>query len=118
MAHSNYAGALPSRCTWKIGTSEKSPHPLIPPRYNDKILDNITEHIGNTPVVRINRIGKSEGLKCELGKLCRLFESFFHLPFLCFFEKILVSHFGFILIFEREPNLALTETALSIFSLP
>ncbi|KAI8596507.1 hypothetical protein EDD21DRAFT_419604 [Dissophora ornata] len=30
------------------------------------ILDNILEHIGNTPLVRINKIAKSEGLQCEL----------------------------------------------------
>ena len=31
-----------------------------------KILPDILHHIGNTPVVRINRISASAGLKCEL----------------------------------------------------
>jgi hypothetical protein len=31
-----------------------------------KILDTILDHIGNTPLVRINKIGKSEGLECEI----------------------------------------------------
>jgi cystathionine beta-synthase len=31
-----------------------------------KILNTVLDHIGNTPLVRINRIGKSAGLKCEL----------------------------------------------------
>lgn len=31
-----------------------------------KILNNILENIGQTPLVRINRIAKEEGLKCEL----------------------------------------------------
>lgn len=30
------------------------------------ILDTILAHIGNTPMVRINKLGKSEGLKCEI----------------------------------------------------
>jgi len=41
----------------------------------DKILDNILDHIGNTPVVRINRIGKSHNLKCELLAKCEFFNA-------------------------------------------
>ena len=37
------------------------------PSEQNKILDSILDHIGGTPLVRINRIGKEEGLKCELG---------------------------------------------------
>lgn len=33
-----------------------------------KLLDTILDHIGNTPTVRINRIGKAAGLQCELRK--------------------------------------------------
>jgi hypothetical protein len=33
----------------------------------DRILNNILEHIGGTPMVRINKIGKSEGIECEIG---------------------------------------------------
>ena len=69
MAHSTYAGAQPSHCTWKVGTTEPSPHVHQPTKRNDKILDSIIEHIGNTPVVRINRIGKTEGVKCDLGTM-------------------------------------------------
>lgn len=32
-----------------------------------RILDNIMEHVGDTPLVRINRIGREEGLECEIG---------------------------------------------------
>lgn len=28
--HSTYAGAQPSRCTWKLGTTAPSPHPMRP----------------------------------------------------------------------------------------
>lgn len=31
-----------------------------------KILPDILKKIGNTPMVRINKIGKDFGLKCEL----------------------------------------------------
>lgn len=33
-----------------------------------KIMDTILENIGKTPLVRLNKIPKSEGLECE-GKL-------------------------------------------------
>ena len=32
-----------------------------------QILDSILEHIGNTPVVRLKRIGKEQHIECELG---------------------------------------------------
>ena len=32
-------------------------------------MSNVLEGIGNTPLVRINRIGESSGLKCEICKL-------------------------------------------------
>ena len=33
-----------------------------------KIMPNILHHVGNTPMVRLNRIGKDEGIKCDLCK--------------------------------------------------
>jgi cystathionine beta-synthase len=33
------------------------------------ILDTILDHIGNTPLVRINNITKSEGIECEICKI-------------------------------------------------
>jgi hypothetical protein len=33
-----------------------------------KILDDITDYIGNTPMVRMSNIARSEGIKCELCK--------------------------------------------------
>jgi cystathionine beta-synthase len=38
-----------------------------------KILDTILDHIGNTPMVRVKKIAKAEGLKCELCK-CNVVE--------------------------------------------
>ncbi|KAI9275828.1 cystathionine beta-synthase [Phascolomyces articulosus] len=40
-----------------------------------KILNNILDNIGQTPLVRINKIGKEEGLKCELLAKCEFFNS-------------------------------------------
>ncbi|KAJ1344356.1 cystathionine beta-synthase [Batrachochytrium salamandrivorans] len=39
------------------------------------ILNNILEHIGGTPAVRINRIGAEEGLECELVAKCEFFNA-------------------------------------------
>ena len=68
--------AGPERCTWVPNTAEKSPHvhPAFPVA-KPKILDTILQHIGNTPVVRINNIGKSAGLKCELLAKCEFFNA-------------------------------------------
>jgi hypothetical protein len=34
-----------------------------------RIMPNILSAVGNTPMVRLNNIPKSFGLKCEMGKL-------------------------------------------------
>ncbi|EGD77014.1 cystathionine-beta-synthase [Salpingoeca rosetta] len=40
-----------------------------------KILPNILHNIGNTPLVRINKIAEEEGLECELLAKCEFFNS-------------------------------------------
>jgi cystathionine beta-synthase len=45
-----------------IDSSFRSSAPA--PKISDTILDNI----GRTPLVRVNKIAKAEGLKCELCK--------------------------------------------------
>lgn len=40
-----------------------------------KILPNILHFIGNTPLVRLNEIGKRHGIKCEI---CKIFYSYIH----------------------------------------
>ncbi|KAI9259598.1 cystathionine-beta Synthase [Phascolomyces articulosus] len=40
-----------------------------------KILDSILENIGQTPLVRIKKIGKEQGLKCELLAKCEFFNA-------------------------------------------
>ncbi|ORX73255.1 cystathionine beta-synthase [Linderina pennispora] len=39
------------------------------------ILDNILQHIGNTPLVRLNKIAQAEGLQCELLAKCEFFNA-------------------------------------------
>ena len=48
---------------------------------DNKIIPNILHRIGNTPLVRVNNIGKSCGLKCELCEfnfnlVCKLISVF------------------------------------------
>ncbi|NXX49469.1 CBS synthase, partial [Tricholaema leucomelas] len=57
----------PSKCTWKLGKPlSASPHRHTALPEPLKILPSILNKVGNTPLVRINKIGKQYGLKCEL----------------------------------------------------
>lgn len=86
----------PSKCLWKLGVKNKSPHTqrgmyvkkdknniirtisrafiLISivfsnsSAHRQKITPNILEVIGCTPLVKLNSIPKSEGIKCEMCK--------------------------------------------------
>ncbi|NXH46997.1 CBS synthase, partial [Dicaeum eximium] len=60
----------PSKCTWKLGKPlSASPHHHTTLSEPPKILPSILNKVGNTPMVRINKIGKHFGLKCELCEL-------------------------------------------------
>ncbi|NXW95724.1 CBS synthase, partial [Alopecoenas beccarii] len=61
----------PSKCTWKLGKPlSASPHRHTTLPEPLKILPSILNKIGSTPLVRINKIGKQYGLKCELCEYC------------------------------------------------
>lgn len=71
---------LPSRCTWSLEEpAAESPHPQVPrtaaPTILPNILPNILHMIGDTPLVRINKISKVYGLKCELLAKCEFFNA-------------------------------------------
>ncbi|XP_060622882.2 cystathionine beta-synthase-like [Anolis sagrei] len=67
---------LASRCTWKPGKSiSESPHSCVPLPKEPKILSNILEKIGHTPMVRVNKISKAYGIKCELLAKCEYFNA-------------------------------------------
>ncbi|KAG0250652.1 hypothetical protein BG011_008196 [Mortierella polycephala] len=63
-----------SNCGYKgctqVGTHRHEEHLPEP-----AILNDILDHIGNTPLVRLNKIAKSEGLQCELLAKCEFFNA-------------------------------------------
>ncbi|XP_041067158.1 cystathionine beta-synthase a isoform X2 [Carcharodon carcharias] len=67
---------LPSRCTWQPGAPlSQSPHRHQSPSPVPDILPNILSKIGNTPMVRLNKIASAHGLKCELLAKCEYFNA-------------------------------------------
>eukprot|EP00049_Salpingoeca_infusionum_P010801 m.186202 g.186202 ORF g.186202 m.186202 type:complete len:566 (-) comp14751_c0_seq5:4044-5741(-) len=75
----------PTKCTYTLGTSEKDPHTHqsrddpeginYKPELAPKILPTILHRIGNTPLVRCDKIAKKYGLKCELLAKCEYFNA-------------------------------------------
>ncbi|GLE07827.1 hypothetical protein PINS_up023420 [Pythium insidiosum] len=53
----------------------KGPHVHRERRAEPKILNTILEHVGNTPLVRLNKIAKKAGLECELYAKCEYFNA-------------------------------------------
>lgn len=60
------------KCTWKLGDKiENSPHVHEPFRpIPSKIFNDVLDAIGNTPMVRINKIGVEKGIACEMLAKC------------------------------------------------
>ncbi|KAG2225171.1 hypothetical protein INT45_009500 [Circinella minor] len=58
--------------TTDISSNQFTHVPSVP---RPKILNTVLDNIGQTPLVRINKIGKEEGLKCELLAKCEFFNS-------------------------------------------
>ena len=50
-----------------------NPHRHEKRDFTTKIKNDITDVIGNTPLVRINNITKKDGIKCELRKFSLIF---------------------------------------------
>jgi len=73
---------LESRCTWKpngtkpdLQKGTQGPHTIDKSKDRMKIMPDVLYNIGNTPLVRINKISKSAGLKCELLAKCEFFNA-------------------------------------------
>ncbi|XP_059087787.1 cystathionine beta-synthase-like isoform X1 [Tigriopus californicus] len=67
---------LPSRCTWAIGKPiSESPHSRDCPKKPIKIMPNVLYNVGNTPLIKVNKIAESEGIKCELLAKCEFFNA-------------------------------------------
>ncbi|XP_065288614.1 cystathionine beta-synthase isoform X2 [Dermacentor albipictus] len=63
-----------SVCAWQLGKSvAESPHQHITRTPKPKVYPDILHHVGETPMVRINRINKEYGLECELLAKCEFF---------------------------------------------
>ena len=64
------------KCTWKLNTTERSPHTsekFCP--FPKKIMENVLDAIGNTPLIRLSNISKEDNLKCELLAKCEFFNA-------------------------------------------
>ncbi|XP_058834893.1 cystathionine beta-synthase-like protein [Topomyia yanbarensis] len=59
-----------SRCTWKLGTKEVNPHQSRATVCREKTLNNILEAIGETPLVKLNKIPKQFDVKCNVYVKC------------------------------------------------
>ncbi|KAL2087550.1 hypothetical protein ACEWY4_016378 [Coilia grayii] len=67
---------LASRCTWRLGMPHTdSPHTQWLRTTPPSILPNILRRIGDTPLVRMNKLPKTFGLKCELLAKCEFFNA-------------------------------------------
>eukprot|EP00116_Pleurobrachia_bachei_P008860 sb/3469122/ len=67
-----------SECTWKLGgTEEKSPHnhKIWTPPTKFGVLNSVLENIGNSPMVRLERLKKLCNLKCDIFAKCEFFNS-------------------------------------------
>ncbi|MBN3318456.1 CBS synthase, partial [Atractosteus spatula] len=66
----------PSKCTWRLGAPPtESPHLHLELSKPSGIMPNILMNIGNTPLVRINKITKAYGIKCEVLAKCEFFNA-------------------------------------------
>lgn len=60
----------PHKCTWNLRTTEASPHNHQQLTKRPKILPNILYAVGDTPMVKLNKIPRQEGIECEMVVKC------------------------------------------------
>ena len=65
----------PTKCTWYPGHPGPSPHTHYRSERPKKILDSVDQFIGETPMVRLNRIPQQEGVECEVVAKCEFFNA-------------------------------------------
>jgi len=63
---------LANECKWKLGDpiDANCPHSTEKRDHAKKIKDSIVDCVGNTPMVRINNITKTDGIECEILVKC------------------------------------------------
>lgn len=66
----------PSKCTFTVESDlTTSPHVHKKPTPRPEVMSTILQNIGNTPLVKVNNIGKSAGLDCEILAKCEFFNA-------------------------------------------
>ncbi|XP_076802403.1 cystathionine beta-synthase-like protein isoform X1 [Clavelina lepadiformis] len=66
----------PPKCTWDASGSKPSPHFVYRPvRDRKTTFATVLEAIGDTPLVRLSKIEKEYGLKCQLFGKCEFFNA-------------------------------------------
>jgi cystathionine beta-synthase len=66
----------PEKCTWSLEKKDqKSPHVHVPFTPRPAICDTVLDNVGNTPMIRINNITKSEGIECEILAKCEFYSA-------------------------------------------
>jgi cystathionine beta-synthase len=63
---------LPSKCTWQPNSTKTSPH-KHERKTKPKILPDILSHVGDTPIVQLNRIPQERGIKSQVLAKCEYF---------------------------------------------
>lgn len=67
---------LPSQCTYKLGDPlSASPHIHVKREPMPKILPNVLSYIGETPLIKMNRITKPLNLQCDVLAKCEFFNA-------------------------------------------
>ncbi len=70
------ADNIATSCTWKPGkSSAECPHAMTGRIPRKPLMDNVLDNIGNTPLIRINKIAEKEGLACELYAKCEFYSA-------------------------------------------
>ena len=82
----NFPTAATAKCPYHVGIKDKSPHihetgvaeKVIGPI--SKIYDTVLDHVGMTPMVRINNVGyekdnNNDPIKCEIVAKCEYFNA-------------------------------------------
>ena len=60
-------------CTYHLKSGQTDPHPHRPYQETKLICSTILDSVGNTPLVRLNRIPKEEGVDAEILVKCEFF---------------------------------------------
>merc|ERR1719232_479543 len=73
---------LESRCTWKpngtipdLQKGTQGPHTIDKSKDRMKIMPDVLYNIGNTPMIKINKISQAEGVQCDLLAKCEYFNA-------------------------------------------